>query len=127
MPNTAATTIYWNGQILHRIGPPQVSQTAQGDAEPMFGMSPTSKAYGFRKGQKAAYSITFSVPVLQGTQEVDWSSLARRKTEGVLQIQTADHSDIYACCVVRCEAKTDDRRAVMWDVTLIALGVESAP
>lgn len=122
MANQAKSKVFWDGQLLHWISNPQVSANNPQETEPIRGMSPTDEPVGWRKGQKADYTITFNVPIIDGSQEVDWDDLAEQDAHGKLQIEKGSSGIVhtYDCVVVSCEEATDEGRNATWNVTLRA-------
>jgi hypothetical protein len=110
MPTAAKMTYYWNGKILHRIGPPSFSKIAQGDVEVMYGMSPTDEPIGFRVGQHSAFSATFTTPVFTEEPEVDWEALARVHAEGNLTEAGGIRPRTFKMKVESAEGSPDDKR-----------------
>lgn len=125
MANQATTLVHWQPDggssiMLHTITEPKVAKAAQGEKEALFGMSPTRESFGFKKGQKASYTVTFNAPVMEGNQEYNWDDGADNDVEGKLTIETADRAHVYSCIVQSCEEDTDDKQTTMWNVTLLA-------
>jgi hypothetical protein len=111
MVNAAKMTYYWNGKILHRIGPPNFSKIAQGDVAILYGMSPTNDPIGFAEGQHSAFSVTFTTPVFRDIEpEVDWDLLARTHVEGVLTEAGGIRPKSWKMKVESAEGNPDDKR-----------------
>jgi hypothetical protein len=119
MPNTAKSTVAWNGVILHHVTEPNISPNG-GDVGLLRGMSPTNEPHGFQTDLKPGYDIDFGVPVLQGSQEVRWDQLAESNTEGDFTVSTSGMTFIYSCMVAHCSEKIDAKRGMMWAVKLVA-------
>jgi hypothetical protein len=119
MPNTAKSVCAWNGVVLHHISEPNFSPNG-GDVGLLRGMSPTNEPYGFTTDLRPGYDIDFSVPVLQGSQEVRWDQLADANTEGEFTVSKASITHVYKCMVAHCSEKTAANRSTMWAVKLIA-------
>jgi hypothetical protein len=121
---TAKASYYWNGLLLKQIGAP--SFDPKGDsAEPVFGMAPSNRAFAHRIGQRPAWTIAFSTPVMKTDQEYDWQTAARAKTEGQFMVVTSLKSEVYVdCVVVSCQSKGDPSRGLDWAVTISALDVQ---
>jgi hypothetical protein len=119
MANAAKAVCAWNGIVLHNISAPTISPQG-GDVVALKGMSPTNEPYGFETDIKPSYDISFSVPVLVGSQEVRWDQLADANTEGEFTISKASITHVYACMVAHCSEKTTEKRSTVWEVKLIA-------
>lgn len=119
MPNAAKSTCYWNGKVLHYISEPKITPEG-GDPVLMRGMSPSNEPYGFQTDLKPGYTIGFTVPILEGSQEVRWDQLADVNTEGDFTITKAGFGHVYKCMVSKCEENVDAKRMSTWSVTLLA-------
>jgi len=124
--NVATALCYWNAQMLTQLSEPQISKATGGEVETWHGMHPDGRALGFRTGQKATYTITFTTPKLaiEANQEVDWQTLADNHTEGVFEVAPlgGGTGDSHECKVVSCELGVDKNRSMDWTVVLASLG-----
>lgn len=122
MANQAKAKVFWSGQLLHVISNPDVSANIPQDTQPLRGMDPSDEPYGWQVGQKPDFTITFTAPVMDGSQEVDWATAAANLEHGKLQIEQGSTGmvSIYDCVVTGCEPKVDEGRNVTWNVTLRA-------
>ena len=123
MANQAKSKVFWKGQLLHEISEPQISANNPAETEPIRGMSPTDEPVGWRVGQKPDYTITFTAPVMDTSeQEVDWDTEAASQASGAFQIEKGSTGIVheYEARVISCEESLDANRNAQWSVTLRA-------
>ena len=121
MSNAALSICSMDGQVLHYISEPKIAPDGAESVAVIRGMSPTHQALGFRTGQKASYDISFTTPIVEGTQEYNWIAAAEEKREGVFTVETGSVRTIYKVKVVSAGHDVQGDTTADMPVTLKAL------
>ena len=122
MANIATSSCYVDGQLMHTIGEPKIAKIAGGEVVPFYGMSPTRLPLGFRVGLKAAYRITFPVPVTEGEQEYDWVDAAESHRMLTFAIENGVKAASWRCMVESAEEDIKPDTTNDLTVSLVTLG-----